>query len=213
MRDFDHFYEECQRYKETHGDLYIPALYVIDGYRLGDKVHSIRRGLIRVDDKQRQMLNDLGFVWKVRHDYSFAEVFWLLTVYKAKFGHVNIPLDYVTKSGIPLGRILRNIRNHWKKISEVEAQRLKDIGIILEDSKYEPTKHLGKEITRKVRGHEVKPSYEVIRFTGVSKEIALDGLERLVNDKMCEGYFPSGGISLEYICQAYIACQAVILID
>ncbi len=214
MRNFQQFYEACLRYKRENGHLFVPALYSVDGYRLGDKIHAVRRGLARLNDDERQMLNDIGFIWKVRYDYSFSEIYRLLVLYKAKNGNCDVPLGYVSKSGIPLGRVLRNLKNGWKKVSFEEAYLLREIGITIDEETYQPKKHLDKPVkSRKVVGLDIKPNYIVIKECATSREEAIQKLQQSVSDKTKEGYIPSGGIFIEKSHPSYIVYQSMILLD
>ena len=66
------------KYKELHGDMHVPSCFVVPSsepwpeemweMKLGSTVHMIRTSdtFVRDDPERRQVLDDMGFVWKVR---------------------------------------------------------------------------------------------------------------------------------------------------
>ena len=64
---FDDVLKMLKLYKSEYGNLLIPALYVTaDGTKLGKIVRNIRTGMRRTSVEEKRILNELGFVWKVR---------------------------------------------------------------------------------------------------------------------------------------------------
>lgn len=64
---FDEVIELLKEYKREYGDLLIPVKYCnADGVKLGQIVHNIRRGAIKITAREKEKLDELGFVWKVR---------------------------------------------------------------------------------------------------------------------------------------------------
>ena len=63
---FEEFYKLLKEYKAEHGNCMVPASHVTkDGKPLGKILQHIRYGSRHVTEKQREKLDDLGFVWRV----------------------------------------------------------------------------------------------------------------------------------------------------
>ena len=57
---------ELQKYKDIYKNLLVPVRYVTEeGYKLGQKVHNIRTGRIKLTSDQEKELEDMGFVKNV----------------------------------------------------------------------------------------------------------------------------------------------------
>ena len=132
LTSFEEFYNELIKYKEEHGVCSFPENYSKDGSNYGRIQSNIRDGGRYVNAEQRRMLNEIGFVWKVRVVTSFDEVILLLEKFKAEHGHCLVPAKYVTEDGINLGGIVRNIRSGNRKTSNEQKKRLDDIGFVWE---------------------------------------------------------------------------------
>ncbi len=64
---FDQVIELLEEYKNEHGDLFVPAKYcTVDGIKLGSIVNNIRSGIRKTTAEEKEKLDELGFVWKVR---------------------------------------------------------------------------------------------------------------------------------------------------
>ena len=213
MRDFDEFVEQCQRFLNENGHLYVPVKYQNEGYKLGEKVHNVRRGLIKTNVDEKKILNQMGFIWKVRNDYDFMLVYRLLLIYKAVKGNLHVPLDYATQSGIPLGRIVHHIRKGWKKVSPVQEEQLRAIGFEFKKRECETKNRQHTTSSKSVRGPDIKDSYKIIRYMSCQKEEAVQGIQALVNSYMEKGYLPTGNFYMEKEGLNYIAYQPMILLD
>jgi len=103
-------------YRRTHGHLHVPATYAADdGYRLGAWITAQRarhrRGLLPPD--QGAALEAIGMAWTSapplhlpihERGYHHAQIFFL------DHGHLQVPGDYTTTSGFPLGRWIARMR-------------------------------------------------------------------------------------------------------
>ena len=123
-----------QEYKEKYGDCLVPWSYTTeDGVRLGKVVVNIRSGNRKVSEDEKEMLDNLGFVWKIKTNesiLSFNQVLRLLQEYKEQYGDCSVPRSYTTEDGIHLGSIVNNIRSGVRKTSEEEKAMLDSLGFI-----------------------------------------------------------------------------------
>ena len=132
MKDFNKVIQLLEEYKGQYGNLLVPYFYTTEnGVKLGRIVSSIRDGHRRTSEEEKVVLNDLGFVWKVKErTFSFEEVLQLLEEYKEQHGNLLIPRNYITESGIALGIIVKSIRAGARKTSEEEKVMLNDLGFV-----------------------------------------------------------------------------------
>ena len=64
---FEELVNLLMNYKNEHGDLLIPTRYCTpEGVKLGNLVHNIRVGSRKITAEEREQLDEVGFVWKVR---------------------------------------------------------------------------------------------------------------------------------------------------
>ena len=158
--DFEDFYNRLVVYKAEFGDLLVPTKYICkDGYKLGDKVSKVRKGAkplnedqksngtIKLDDKQKQRLNDIGFVWMVNEAFEFEDFYNRLVAYKAEFGDLLVPRKYICKDGYKLGEKVSKVRRGAKplkedrkfqgiKLDDKQKQRLDEIGFVWDVKEY-----------------------------------------------------------------------------
>lgn len=137
MKDFDKVIQLLEEYKGQYGDLLVPQRYTTEsGVTLGSIVSNIRTGDRRTSEKEKAMLNELGFVWKVKESpLSFEEVLKLLEEYKGRYGDLLVPRYYTTENGVKLGRIVSTIRNGSRKTSENEKAMLNNLGFVWQAKK------------------------------------------------------------------------------
>ena len=138
----------AKQYYEEHGNLEVPKRYKTkDGYSLGSWILTQRKvyagityGVLGPDRIAK--LDSIGMVWKRMRDASWNRYFAAAQQYAADYGNLNIKADYVTASGLQLGRWISNLRT-WKKnnsqkhyLSEERIAALDRIGMIWEVSDY-----------------------------------------------------------------------------
>jgi len=131
MRDFEQFYSELLKYQEQHGNLMVPQAYVINGYKLGKIVSCVRGEQYRINEKERERLNNINFVWRVHAEKKkkpFSVVCHMLLEYKEKYGTMNVPIAYVTDDGVRLGALVNSIRTGSRKTTDAEKAKLNKIG-------------------------------------------------------------------------------------
>lgn len=125
--------EEAKKYRETYGDLMVPARYIApDGYPLGKWIIKMRQrqaGGYLKDERVRQ-LDALGMVWSAL-DTKWEEAYALAAVYAEENGNLDIPKTYTTASGKKLGVWLSNQLRSYQSgaLSPEQVERLEKIGM------------------------------------------------------------------------------------
>ncbi|KAL3924793.1 MAG: hypothetical protein SGILL_000822 [Bacillariaceae sp.] len=135
-----------QLYKAAYGDLKVPKVFVVPsmapwpeaawGLKLGQKVGLIRDTGLYLDknEKRRQQLESLGFIWRVRApknsavdaaDFSipFDQIYDALVAYRSEIkpsGPLTVPVEFTVPDGepwpeqtrgLPLGRSIDPLRS------------------------------------------------------------------------------------------------------
>lgn len=68
---FEEVYKMLVEYKEEYGNLFVPMRYETkEGIKLGSCVANIRGGKIKLSTEQKELLDDIGFIWKVNKKYD-----------------------------------------------------------------------------------------------------------------------------------------------
>jgi hypothetical protein len=63
---FEEVVKLLEEYKEKHGDCLVPQSYITEnGVRLGNIAKSIRAGNRKTSEGEKEILNKIGFVWRV----------------------------------------------------------------------------------------------------------------------------------------------------
>ncbi|MBO5142191.1 MAG: helicase associated domain-containing protein [Clostridia bacterium] len=126
---FDKVVELLGEYKREHGSLCVPFRYVTtDGINLGHIVHSIRNEMRKTTEEEKNILNELGFVWKCFDVLSFNEILELFKAYKEEHGDLLVPAKYCTVDGIKLGSIVQKIRVGHRKTTVEQKAKLNELG-------------------------------------------------------------------------------------
>ncbi len=118
---FEMLCEELREYKREHGDLLVPFSYP----KLGPKVKHIRNGETVLSQEQKDVLTEMGFVWKARQrDYNFDDFYQKLLEFKAEHGHLLIP------QSCRLGRQVGSVRRGIIKTTDEQKAMLNKIGFV-----------------------------------------------------------------------------------
>ena len=126
---FDRVIELLVEYKRDHGNLCVPFKYVTaDGTKLGKIVNNIRSGKRKITAEEKNILDELGFVWKCH--MSFDKVLELFKEYKEEHGNLLVPFNYVTADGVNLGKIVDRIRTGNRKTTAEEKNILNELGFV-----------------------------------------------------------------------------------
>ena len=133
--DFDLFFSYLLQYKSEFGNCLVSINYIINGYKLGQRISNIRRGTIKLSETQRLKLNEIGFAWNATIRFNFDKLYKYLVEYKNKFGNCSVPQNYVI-NGYKLGQKISNIRNGNIKLSETQRLKLDRIGFVWDTKTY-----------------------------------------------------------------------------
>ncbi|MGM9625246.1 MAG: Helicase associated domain protein, partial [Eubacteriales bacterium] len=113
---WDIMYGYAKAYFETHGNLNVPKRYKTpDGYSLGTWVttqRKVKSGQIpgHLSDDRIEKLDAIGMIWQSISDFNWEKNIAALKEYCAEYGNADVKVDYVTESGIALGRWIANLR-------------------------------------------------------------------------------------------------------
>ena len=125
---FERFYEALLAYKEEYGDLFVPARYIVDGFKLGSKVSYTRRHPDRLTEEEFKKLSGIGVIWSVKSRHSFDEIYALLKEYKEEHDTCKISHYYTTPSGVNLGNILYCMLEGVTMTSLEEKENITELG-------------------------------------------------------------------------------------
>lgn len=139
---WDIMYGYAKAYFETHGNLNVPKRYKTpDGYSLGNWImtqRKVKSGQIpgHLSDDRIEKLDAIGMIWQSISDLNWEKNIAALKEYSAEYGNADVKVDYVTESGIALGRWIANLRT-WHsgkvKTNYLTPERIKllnDLGMI-----------------------------------------------------------------------------------
>ena len=127
--NFDEFYKHLVEYKTKFGDCRVPTNYIVNGYKLGQRVRSIRSGHIIVSNEQRLLLDNTGFIWDAKRYFNFDEFYKHLVEYKTEFGDCRVPINYII-NGYKLGEKVHSIRSGNTKVNTEQRSQLDSIGFV-----------------------------------------------------------------------------------
>ncbi len=129
--DFENFYSHLIDYKNKFGHLNIKISYICpDGYKLGHTINIVRSNIIKLTEKQKARLNEIGFVWNAKRVFDFENFYSRLIDYKNKFGDLNIKISYICPDGYKLGHTINIVRSNIIKLTEKQKARLNEIDFI-----------------------------------------------------------------------------------
>lgn len=129
MQKFDYVYELLVHYKAEKGNLEVPIACSYHGYNLGNCVHNIRNGRLKLSDEERDKLDSIGFIWRKRkfsHRHTVEEICELLDAYQKEYGNLIFHYDYETKDGIKLGCMLYKIDIGERKLSDDDKKKMEE---------------------------------------------------------------------------------------
>lgn len=136
---FEKNFTAALEYYRKNGNLDVPVYYVTeDGIRLGQWFANLRSRLkgtnkgAEITAEQKRRLDELGFVWEGRHNQSWENAYREACAYKKKFGNLNVPVAYVTETGLALGKWIRRQIDGVEKLSSAKKEKLTALGLSLE---------------------------------------------------------------------------------
>ena len=141
-------YGHARTYFREHGNLEVPTHYKTpEGYSLGSWLQTqrrIRAGKITglLDEDRITKLDAIGMRWESVNDLSWERHYAACRAYREEYGDLNVPGDFVTESGLTLGRwiiAVRDYRRYGIKSNYFTPEReklLTDLGMIWDTNDY-----------------------------------------------------------------------------
>ena len=129
---WDEGYRRLSIYISENRHARVPAAYhTADGFALGRWVSSQRKSFAAgtLDDERQQRLRQLSdWTWETRSD-AWDVRYRSLNDYVIQYGHADVPSDYITPEGFPLGRWVIRQRNELAsgKLTADKQQRLESL--------------------------------------------------------------------------------------
>ena len=132
-------YKLAKVYYEEHGNLLIPSYYMVNGANLGTWITSQRNSykMGTLSEVRKQLLNDIGMVWRVRNRVSFEDGLKAAIDYKNENGNLLVPINYEV-NGFKLGEWIHNQRVSKKNgsLDKIRIKKLDEIEMIWDANKY-----------------------------------------------------------------------------
>ena len=155
-----------KQYYEEHGNINISQKEVIQGVWLGKWIISQKKAMEegKLTNEQIEMLKSLPMEEVGRKDNRWWSMYEEARKYYLKFGHLNVPMDYLTSSGKKLSDWIIRQRRNYKlgKMPLEHKEKLDDIGFVWdikgklsEDCDYKKVGNLfmHKDLLQKVKSH------------------------------------------------------------
>lgn len=128
-------YRAAKAYYEANGNLNVNVAYRTEqGIQLGVWLSSQRRlyngsyhGTLTAERIEK--LNRIGMNWGSRYETYWDNLCQIAEKYYNEYGHLRVPVTYVTEEGIQLGRWLHRQISNREGLSEEKIRRLEAMGI------------------------------------------------------------------------------------
>lgn len=168
-------YKLAKAYLKEHGNLLIPANYVVNGIKLGSWIANQRnfyKGYKKhkLSTEQVNKLEEIGMIWDVI-SYNWNEKYELAKEYYNKHRNLLIPHSYEINN-IKIGQWISTQRQAYKhkneekfkyRISEEQINKLEEIGMVWDVIEYKWSKNyeLVKEYYKEHGNISIPIDYEV----------------------------------------------------
>ena len=123
-----------RQYYEEHGNINISQKEIIQGVWLGKWIVSQKKAMQegKLTHKEIEMLKTLPMEEVGRKDNRWWSMYEEAKKYYLKFGHLNVPMDYLTSSGKKLSDWIIRQRRNYKlgKMSLEHKKKLDEIGFV-----------------------------------------------------------------------------------
>lgn len=123
-----------RQYYEEHGNINISQKEIIQGVWLGKWIVSQKKAMQegKLTHEQTEMLKTLPMKEVGRKDNRWWSMYEEAKKYYLKFGHLNVPMDYLTSSGKKLSDWIIRQRRNYKlgKMPSEHKEKLDEIGFI-----------------------------------------------------------------------------------
>lgn len=139
---WDVMFSYAEQYYHEHGNLNVPRRFkTTDGYSLGNWIFTQRKVYAgekygSLNEYRIKKLEAVGMVWDSMRDLSWERNYQEAKAYFEENGNLQVPIDYVTDSGIRLGAWISNLRtyrkndNHKAMLNPERLKKLDAIGMI-----------------------------------------------------------------------------------
>lgn len=132
--DWETRFNLAKQYYEEHGNINISQKEVIQGIWLGKWIVSQKKAMEegKLTNEQIEMLKTLPMEEVGRKDNRWWSMYEEAKKYYLKFGHLNVPMDYLTSSGKKLSDWIIRQRRNYKlgKMPLKHKEKLDDIGFV-----------------------------------------------------------------------------------
>jgi superfamily II DNA or RNA helicase len=125
-KGWDQWFGLLQAFHAREGHCRVPALYSVDGYKLGSWIVHQRHSRDTFTEERRRRLDELGFSWDPFTD-QWEEGFSYLQAFQAREGHSRVPQGY-TEDGYKLGTWAANQRKKRDSLTGELCRRLDELG-------------------------------------------------------------------------------------
>lgn len=137
-------FKEAKAYYQAHGDLLVKAREVSHGIALGQWLAQMRvykkKQTPCLTPGRIAALEGIGMVWNIS-EYLWEKYYEAAREYYGEHRNLEVPGDYVSPSGIALGRWLGKVRREHQTAGEEERKSLKYVRLealgMMWDSKWE----------------------------------------------------------------------------
>ena len=159
-------FDLVKQYYEEHGNINISQKEVIQGVWIGKWIVSQKKAMEsgKLTNEQIDLLKTLPMEEVGRKDNRWWSMYEEARKYYLKFGHLNVPMDYLTSSGKKLSDWIIRQRRNYKlgKMPLEHKEKLDDIGFVWdikgklsEDCDYKKVGNLfmHKDLLQKVKSH------------------------------------------------------------
>lgn len=144
-------YQLARRYYEEHGDLHVPAGYVVEGVWLHKwlneqkQIYQGNRAGKTLRAGQIARLEEIGMTWRSKSEETWALRYEGARQFYREHGHLHVPGGYVSGDGKRLDLWLRSQRQAWRngRLSERQRALLEKLG--MEETQAEPDGDAGEE--------------------------------------------------------------------
>ena len=131
---FDELIVLLKEFEAKYGHCNVWAGYVTnEGVKLGEVMANIRAGARKTSDEEKELLINMGFLWKNEQQdrritcMPFERIYHALEKFYQENGHLEVPEYYKTPEGLKLGYYVQKIRGGTYKVLEDERKMLDNL--------------------------------------------------------------------------------------
>lgn len=113
--DWEVMYQRLLEYKKKHGTTRVPSTFKIDPQLAGWVIRQ--RHHCKIEDRM-ELLNEIGFEWRLSKRISWAEMYQRLLAFKMKYGTTSVPRKF--KPDLQLGNWVVTQRRTCKEKDRID---------------------------------------------------------------------------------------------